>query len=318
VKSIEVHINFTDNLRNAKIIIMHAGSGVHIAISQISLPLCFGLTGFWPVFQSRHDAEMRQVTHDEDVSALVAALHSGIAGALGAHLIGLYLEGSLANGGFDRDSDVDFVVVVDQAITPQQFDALCAMHERLSRLPLWCATQLEGSYVPASFMRRHDPADITHPNIERGMGERLKWASHDASWDVHRHILRERGLVVAGPSPKTLIDPVPAESLRNAALTALRDWAVPMLDAPARIASRGYQSFIVLSLCRILFTLQAGEVNSKQDAAAWMVARQTSWTPLVQRALVSRSTPDLPMADEDLAGTLAFIRFAAAEAGISL
>jgi hypothetical protein len=46
VKSIEVHINFTDNLRNAKIIMMHAGSGVHIAISQISLPLCFGLTGF--------------------------------------------------------------------------------------------------------------------------------------------------------------------------------------------------------------------------------------------------------------------------------
>jgi hypothetical protein len=259
---------------------------------------------------------MTQITHDPDVNALVAALHEDIAGILGQHLIGLYLEGSLANGGFDRDSDVDFIAVVDEAVTPHQFDALQALHERLAQMPLWCALQLEGSYVPASFARRHDPNSITHPNIERGEGERLKWAQHDASWDVHRHIVRERGIVVAGPPPETLIEPVPADTLRNAALTALRDWAVPMLEAPARIAQRGYQSFIVLSLCRILFTLETGEINSKQDAAAWMMQRQTAWTPLVQRALFSRSTPDLPMADEDLAGTLLFIRFAAAEAGI--
>ena len=47
----------------------------------------------------------------------------------GTHLVGLYLEGSLANGGFDQDSDIDFVAATDIDIEGELFLAL-AGHAR--------------------------------------------------------------------------------------------------------------------------------------------------------------------------------------------
>ena len=35
-------------------------------------------------------------------------------------------------------------------------------------------------------------------------------------WPIHRHILREQGVVLAGPPPRTLIDPVQPDELREA------------------------------------------------------------------------------------------------------
>ena len=60
----------------------------------------------------------------------------------------MYLYGSLASGDFDRESDVDYVVVTDTEIPDETFQALDAMHQRIAAMDLWCATQLEGSYLP--------------------------------------------------------------------------------------------------------------------------------------------------------------------------
>src|SRR2546427_11235358 len=52
-------------------------------------------------------------------------------------------------------------------------------------------------------------------------------------WIIHRHMLREHGVVLAGPAPRTLIDPVQPSELREAVLGILREWWMPMLvDGP--------------------------------------------------------------------------------------
>src|SRR6266542_2800417 len=111
---------------------------------------------------------------------------------LGSHFIGMYLDGSLASGAFDQDSDIDFVVVTDEEVRGDLFLALQAMHERIAALDSPWAIQLEGSYISTGALRRYDPANDMHPNIERGLGERLKRIDHGAGWNVHRSILRER------------------------------------------------------------------------------------------------------------------------------
>jgi len=48
-------------------------------------------------------------------------------------------------------------------------------------------------------------------------------------------------------------------------------WVSPMLYDPKEILRRGYpSSYIVLTLCRILYTLQFGDVVSKPKAARWV------------------------------------------------
>jgi hypothetical protein len=45
----------------------------------------------------------------------------------------------------------------------------------------------------------------------------------------------------------------------------------------------------VLSLCRVLYTLQRGDVVSKQMAAAWAIEHfGKRWVPLIEHALRTR------------------------------
>ena len=78
---------------------------------------------------------------------------------------------------------------------------------------------------------------------------------------------------------------------------------------PTRLASRGYQSYIVLTLCRMLYTLQAGAVASKPAAARWaQAALGEPWAPLIERALANRHPPYPPADPADIRQTQDLIR----------
>jgi len=93
--------------------------------------------------------------------------------------------------------------------------------------------------------------------------------AHERDWIIERHILHEGGMTVKGPAPQSLIDPVSPNDLRQAVVEVLPVWAKPVLDDQLQIKSRGYRSYIVLSLCRMLYTLQYGTIVSKRVAAQW-------------------------------------------------
>jgi hypothetical protein len=142
----------------------------------------------------------------------------------------------------------------------------------------------------------------------------LKMAAHDATWDIHRYILREHGVRVAGPPLKELIDPVTTDQLRRAASTILTGWAAGLLAAPEQIQGREYQSYAVLSLCRILYTLQIGNVATKPIAARWCQERLgPPWSTLIERALEGRQHWDIPLLSGEVQATLDFIRYAVAQ-----
>ncbi len=251
-----------------------------------------------------------QPTPYPDVNAILQELLASVQAILGAHFVGMYLDGSLTGSDFDQDSDIDFVVVSDEDISSELFAALQTMHDRLATLASPWAIQLEGSYLSQQALRRYDPAHALHPNIERGPGERLKMAVHDDAWLVHLAILRQRGITLVGPAPQTLIDPVAPQDLRRAMIGVVRGWAANLLANPSQIGSRGYQSYVVLAQCRILYTLDSGTVASKRVAARWAQASLDGrWAPLIERAWAGRHQPDMPPAADDMNETLQFIRY---------
>jgi len=254
-----------------------------------------------------------------EVNMVLTVLLSEVQAILGEQFIGFYLYGSLAYGGFDQDSDVDFVVVTRDELPEILFSRLQALHARIATLKSWCATQLEGSYIPMQALQLYDPVHALHLHIDRGREERLQRMQLDdpnlrrawwGGWVLLRAALREKGLRLAGPALETLIDPVSPEDLRLATLAILEGWAAPLLEHPAELAHCGYQSYTVLTLCRIIYTLEFGAIASKPVAARWA---QTSlgepWTVLIERTWAGRHNPGLKALPEDIDGTLAFIRF---------
>jgi hypothetical protein len=258
-------------------------------------------------------ADLLQPTPYPAINALVHELLSRVQTIVGPHVIGMYLDGSVTSDAFDQASDIDFVVVTDQEIAGRLFSELQAMHEQIAALDSPWATELEGSYISQRALRRYDPSQATHPNIERGAGERLKMAYHHADWIVHRYILRERGITLVGPPPQTLIDPISPTDLRQAMISMLPAWAAPLLQNAATIQARGYQSFFVLSLCRVLYTLHTGTVVSKRAAARWaQEALGERWVSLIERAWAGRLSPEGDASAEYIQETLEFIRYTVA------
>jgi predicted nucleotidyltransferase len=245
-----------------------------------------------------------------DVNEILNILSTNVQKVLGDRLIGMYLHGSLANGGFDEHSDIDVIFLTKDDIPEETFTALQAMHAEIATLDSPWAIQLEVAYIPENSLRRSDPSSIRYPHLDRGSGEVLHWMKAESDWNIYRHILRERGIVITGPEPKTLIDPVSRNDLRMAVAEGLPLWMNPLLDDPSEMQKRGLQSFYVLSLCRMLYTLKHAEILSKSAASDWALENLDSkWKPLIERALIGRQNPNADADPEDILETQNMMRY---------
>ncbi|MDP9312773.1 MAG: DUF4111 domain-containing protein [Chloroflexota bacterium] len=250
-----------------------------------------------------------QPTRYPDINALLHELLSQVQTILGNHFVGMYLDGSLTSHAFDEASDIDCIVVTDVEIDGTLFRALQVMHEHITKSSAQWAIQLEGSYISHHALRRYDPDHSLHPNIERGPDERLKMVHHDASWVIHRYIVRQRGITLAGPPPHTLIDPITPTDLRQAMVSMLPAWTAALLNDPGHMRPRGYHSYLILSLCRVLYTLHFGTVASKPEAAQWARASlEERWGTLIDRAWEGRYARG-DASDQDIRETIEFIRY---------
>jgi hypothetical protein len=123
---------------------------------------------------------------------------------------------------------------------------------------------------------------------------------------IQRHILREQGVVVAGPALQTLIEPVSPSALQQAMRATLDEWWRPQLADPFRLRHREYQAYAALTMCRALYMLQYAAVVSKPVAARWaqrVLGRR--WAALIERALVWRHDDRV----DDVSETLDLIRY---------
>jgi Domain of unknown function (DUF4111)/Nucleotidyltransferase domain len=238
----------------------------------------------------------------------VGRLVDGVGEALGDELAGLYVHGSLGLGDFHPPgSDVDVLVATTRPLSERAVGRLRRLHAALRAEGGWAA-RLEVVYLPLATLRACDPADDGRYPI--GASDReFELGRQGPTWVLDRWVVRERGLVVAGPDPRELIDPIGPDRLRAAVRATLaRHWRLEEQDV-AWLRPRNYQAFAVLSMCRALYTLEGGELVSKPVAAAWASRRlEPPWPAQVERALAWRS--DERLDDRGLQDTLRFVAMA--------
>ena len=190
---------------------------------------------------------------------------------LGAHFVGMYLTGSLALGDFDpHTSDIDFVVVTGGTLSDDLVGALRDLHARFDTGGSPWAGKVEAVIFPREALRPAAPDQRPDPQVEKG---RILFVDQlESGWVFQCYILREHGVTLAGPEPRTLIDPLDPDEMRRAVVPIAVIWlGLAHLD-PAWLAwlrERENQAFVALTLCRLLYTLDTGAVASKPAAVRW-------------------------------------------------
>jgi Aminoglycoside adenylyltransferase, C-terminal domain len=225
-----------------------------------------------------------------EVRPVLASLLISMRAVLGDQLVALYLYGSLSSGDFDSaSSDVDFLAVTSGNITEDDaaFEQLRAMHARIAASGLPFADHLEGSYISQDTLRRYEPATAWHPTI--GVDWPFKLGFHDVNWVIERAIVRERGVILWGPPPATLINPVSPRQLREASCQQMKGGWRDTIHDEAFLRKRNYSAFAILTFCRILYTIHHGAFCSKPVAAAWAAQTNPDWQPMIAWALAHRA-----------------------------
>lgn len=186
---------------------------------------------------------------------------------------------------------MDFLAVMEKPITREQFAALADLHARLAASPNRYGADLEGAYLDREAARRFQPGK-RYPTIARG--EALIWKEHGSNWLLERWALREHGVTLTGPEPRSLFDPVEPEEMRAAIRERLRDWVAfaRTTDAPEWRGSRGHKAYVVETMCRALCALALGGLPSKPRAVAWALDTLPGpWRGLVARSRDWRKDP---------------------------
>jgi len=220
---------------------------------------------------------------DPKISTLIQKLSQLSKEIIADNFFGMYIFGSLASGDFNpQTSDIDFVVIIKNDLDSKVKEQLT---QRIKQeiLPLPLSEKLEGSYLPLRVFveKNQKPAMYLSINTGKEVGDDHKGIEQP----VQRFMIREDGIVIDGPDTKSFLSPIAKEELVSAVSFILHDWWKPQLLDDHRLVDREYQSYAVLTMCRMLVTIEDGIIISKPQAAQKIQSKYPQWADLISRAV---------------------------------
>lgn len=227
--------------------------------------------------------KLKHKTPYSDINDLLLFWGGGVYAGLGEKVVGLYLTGSLTYGDFVlKRSDVDLCVVVKQALSVAELESIKRLHiETEQRYPHW-AKRVECSYLPIDLV--HEVLPPKTPRPWWGHGVLYEEAPYGNEWIINQYFLYTSGVALMGPEYRTLVSHVDLKEVQKASARDLfREWE-PKIRNSGSLADSHDQSYVVLNLCRILYTVVQGEAGSKKTAGAWVKAAYPQWKSLIEEA----------------------------------
>jgi predicted nucleotidyltransferase len=250
-------------------------------------------------------------TQFSDLNDLLEEFVARTSSILEDNFVGAYLTGSFALGGGDIHSDCDFLVVTYGRITTEQERALRELHDEIPSRPGHWPHDLEGSYAPKPDLETLATLDEQWLYVDRGWRE-MHWSTHCNTEDV-RWTLRERGITLTGPDAREFVCEVPPAMLRTK-MRQLIDNFLPELFSWTNFDLAWTQRYAVTNICRMLYTLDTGEVTSKRAGLEWAKLNlPPKWHALLQQVLDDRELgwdPDDPPRDGSVQETIALLEYA--------
>ena len=193
------------------------------------------------------------------------------------------MYGSLVTGDFDQNvSDIDLLAILESSLNDQEFEQLQKMHQDFASEHKEWDNRIEVQYMPKlalkTFKTQENEIAVISP------GEPFHKKIIGKHWLMNWYMVREKGITLFGPDPKTIIEPISKEEFIESVKDHAKSWGEWVKD----MKSKGAQSYSILTLCRALYAVRNGEQVSKKQAALWTIKQLPEWSNLINNAILWR------------------------------
>jgi predicted nucleotidyltransferase len=232
---------------------------------------------------SKSFKNIKNTTSYQDINIVLEELSLGLQKILGNNLNGLYLFGSLVYGDFkEGSSDIDLVAIIKKPFNEHELGQVKKLHHVLNEHhPKW-QERVECSYTPIHMLVHTLPPEESRPYY--GGGIFYADADYGNEWIINNYLLSLHSIALIGPSFHSLVKPIDIIEVQKACIRDLfLEWA-PKPNDLKWLENSHYQSYLILNLCRILYTVYCAKTGSKIVSAAWAKEKYPQWQDLIGAA----------------------------------
>ncbi len=246
----------------------------------------------------------KEFTSYPDINNVLLFISSGIKNILGKKLIGLYLFGSLTYGDFNPDSsDIDLATIINEPLNHDELVLIKQLHQQIEAHYQKWSQRLECSYTPIDMLKNILPPRKPRPYY--GGGIFYDEALYGNEWIINNYLLYKQGIPLIGSDFKELIHSVDMIEVQKACIRDLfQEWK-PKINDLEWLNNSHYQSYLVLNLCRILYTVICGYTGTKKVSAEWVKDKFEAWRNLIETAKGWKYGKKMSMKNE----SINFIKF---------
>lgn len=216
----------------------------------------------------------------------ISEVISEAASIVGEGIIGVYLHGSLAMGGFNpTGSDIDLIIVTVQPLPLEMKRELAELFLTYSNRPF----PIEINFLNNAYLR-----DWQHPapydfhfsefwreRYEKELGKGTSiYLNDEIKTDIdlaaHLTILNKRGICLNGKPIHETFPPIPKYDYVSSILADYEECLEKIHADPV---------YCILNLIRVYWYLKEGEISSKKEAGEWGALNlPLEFQPIVQKA----------------------------------
>lgn len=226
------------------------------------------------------------------------------------HPVGIYLVGSIALGSFSPSrSDVDFLTIVEEGDWSEVFlGKLAEVHRQVEKVDVY-GGKMDGVYMRLGDVGKSNASMRPYPFVHDGTLYTGYWDVNAVTWWVfERH-----GFAVMGDEAERHNVRVSWNDLHSTMRYNIHEYWKRQIQQTELFLNDEWVIDGVLTLCRILYTLQHRDVVSKVAAGTYgLTTLPVKWHRVIREAIRLREgvdTAEFYKDEERAAETVEFIRF---------
>lgn len=205
-------------------------------------------------------------------------------------ILGIYLYGSISLGAYQVEkSDIDYICILKREMTKQEINKLKSLHSALKSNPL--LKRLDGIYITEDSIGKYNEQLQPYPYCSEGKIKIGHWDINGVTW----WLLKYYGIKLYGVHTNELNIHVNWTDITDYMKYNINHYWLKKSKQQLLFLTDEMVEFGILTICRIICTLEYEEILAKKDAVERVMnIVPQHWHPLLKEGLRIRTHSNTP------------------------